>query len=114
MNPFDKAGRYLVKRDPDGFFRWLLRRDEVAFHLWIDARRVALPDQTDLTHDLVASFRVGDGFEALAVELQAEARPGTLARLLEYLARLWAEPAAEGGLELSAAGGAALNFTGGG
>jgi hypothetical protein len=26
MNDFDKAGRYLIKRDPVGFFRWLLRR----------------------------------------------------------------------------------------
>ena len=24
MNDYDKAGRYLVKRDPSGFFRWLL------------------------------------------------------------------------------------------
>src|SRR5262245_22065918 len=113
MNDFDKAGRYLIKRDPAGFFRWLLRRDEVTFHLWIDARRVALPDQNDLTHDLVASFEVGDGFEALAVELQSEGRADTLPRLLEYLARLWADPAPNG-LDLSAAGGVVLNLTGGG
>ena len=114
MNDFDKAARYLIKRDAAGFFRWLLRRDDAAFHLWIDARRLALPNQSDLTHDLVASFRVGDGFEALAVELQSEARPQTLPRLLEYLARLWAEPAAAGSLELAGAGGVVLNLTGGG
>ena len=81
MNDYDKAGRYLIKRDPPGFFRWLLRRPDAAFHAWIDARRHALPDQGDLTNDLVAAFRVGDGFEALCVELQAESEGGSAARL---------------------------------
>lgn len=68
MNDYDKAGRYQIKRDPPSFFRWLLRR-EAAFHAWIDSRRLALPDQGDLTSDLVATFRVGTGYEALCVEL---------------------------------------------
>jgi hypothetical protein len=45
---FDKAGRYLIKRDPAGFFAWLLRRPAVTFRIWIDARRQALPDQGDM------------------------------------------------------------------
>ncbi|MCI0456310.1 MAG: DUF4351 domain-containing protein [Gemmataceae bacterium] len=110
MNDFDKAGRYLIKRAPDGFFRWLLDRPQVAFHAWIDARRLALPDQGDLTHDLVAAFRVGPDFEALCLELQATSAAGSAGRLLYgYVPRLCTE---EGGLELSAVGGAVVNLTG--
>jgi hypothetical protein len=93
MNDFDKAGRYLVKRDPGGFCRWLLRRPDVSFHTWIDARRLALPDEHDLTHDLVAVFRVGEAFEALCIELQAESEDVSARRLLlGYVPRLLMEP----------------------
>src|SRR5947209_16094993 len=113
MNDYDKAGRYLIKRDPTGFFRWLLRRREVTFHAWIDTRRLALPDQGDLTNDLVAAFRVGDGFEGLCLELQAESDAGSATRLLlGYLPRLLTEPAAPGSLVLGAAGGVVINLTG--
>jgi hypothetical protein len=76
MNDFDKAGRYLIKRDPAGFLRWLLGVGAVAFHVWSDARRLALPDQGDLTNDLVAAIRVGSGFEGLAVDLQVDSTGG--------------------------------------
>ncbi len=113
MNDYDKAGRYLIKRDPPGFFRWLLRRPDGAFHAWIDARRHALPDQGDLTNDLVAAFRVVGAFEALCVELQAESEGGSAARLLlGYLPRLLTEPPTEGSLLLTAAGGIVVNLTG--
>jgi hypothetical protein len=56
MNDYDKAGRYLVKREPARFLQWLLTTPDIAFHTWIDARRVALPRQNDLTSDLVAAF----------------------------------------------------------
>jgi hypothetical protein len=113
MTDYDKAGRYFIKRDPAGFFRWLLRRRDVAFHAWIDARRLALPNQGDLTNDLVAAFRVGDGFEALCLELQAESEAGSAARLLlGYVPRLLSEPAAPGSLVLQAAGGVVINLTG--
>ena len=58
MNDYDKASRYLIKRDPAGFFRWLLGA-VVSFVCWIDARRLALPDQGDLTNDLVFPFGPG-------------------------------------------------------
>ncbi|HUY33486.1 MAG TPA: hypothetical protein VMV69_12115 [Pirellulales bacterium] len=45
MNDYDKAGRYLVKREPAGFFRWLSANPRLTFQAWIDARRVALPNQ---------------------------------------------------------------------
>jgi hypothetical protein len=112
MNEYDKAGRYLIKRNPPGFFRWLLGR-EVIFHAWIDSRRHALPHQGDLTNDLVAAFRVGDGFEALCVELQAESEAGSVGRLiLGYVPRLVTEPAAPGSLALTAVGGVVVNLTG--
>jgi hypothetical protein len=113
MNEYDKAGRYFIKRDPSGFFRWLLRRPNVDFHAWIDTRRHVLPDQGDLTNDLVAAFRVGDSFEALCVELQAESEGGSATRLLlGYVPRLLTEPAARGSLVLSAVGGVVVNLTG--
>ncbi len=104
MNEYDKAGRYLIKRDPPGFFRWLLGRP-VSFHAWIDTRRHALPDQGDLTNDLVAAFRVNTGFEALCVELQAESEAGAASRLLlGYVPCLQTEPAAAGSLVVTGAG----------
>src|SRR5262249_20360879 len=112
MNDYDKAGRYLIKCDPAGFWRWLLNNPALAFHLWIDARRLALPDQHDLTNDLVAALRVAGGLEALCLELQAEARPDTITRVLGYLSRLLSEPSEGGALSLLSAGGVVLNLTG--
>src|SRR5437867_171149 len=112
MNDYDKAGRYLVKRDPAGFLRWLLNNRRLLFHAWIDARRLALPNQRDLTNDLVAALRTASGFEAMCIELQAEARADTLLRLLAYLARLLTEPGDQRSLPLAAVGGAVLNLTG--
>src|SRR5207247_1999328 len=89
MNDNDKAGRYLIKREPAGFFRWLLGHPDLAFHAWIDARRVVLPNQNDLTNDLVAAVRVGEVQEGFCLELEAEARADALPRLLRYLAQLW-------------------------
>jgi hypothetical protein len=43
MNDYDKAGRYLVKRQPARFFRWLFSHPAVTFHARTDARRVDLP-----------------------------------------------------------------------
>ena len=106
------TGRYVAKRDPPGFFAWLLGLDDPHFHLWIDSRRAALPNQQELTNDLVAAFRVGAAFEALVVELQAVARARMLRRLLAYLARLWTEPGTAESLPLTALGGVVLNLTG--
>ena len=112
MNDYDKAARYVMKRDPPGVFRWLLGAP-ASFHAWIDARRLALRDQGDLTGDLVAAFRVGAEFEALCVELQAESRPETAGRLrLGYVPRLAAEPTAPAGLPLASVGGVVINLTG--
>src|SRR5206468_609295 len=74
MNDYDKAGRYLAKRDSAGFLRWLVNNPGLAFHSWIDARRLALPKQRDLTNDLVAALKIPGDLEALCIEIQAIAR----------------------------------------
>lgn len=113
MNDIDKAGRYLAKRDSAGFLRWLVGNRSIVFHAWIDARRLALPNQRDLTDDLVAAVKVPGGFEALGVELQAHARGDSLLRSLGYVSRLLTEPGDSHSLPLVAASAAVLNLTGG-
>jgi hypothetical protein len=112
MNDYDKAGRYLVKRDPAGFFRWLLADADLEVEAWIDARRVVLPDQDDLTQDLVTALRKGAVREAICLELEAEARADALPRLLMYLGRLWTEPGSHTSLAVSCVGGVILDLTG--
>ena len=109
---YDKAGRYLVKRESVGFFRWLLGNPRVSFRAWIDTRRVALPDQHDLTNDLVAALECDGVLEGVCLELEAEARADAVTRLLDYLIRLWTEPGGPGSLKVSCAFGAVLDFTG--
>jgi hypothetical protein len=110
MNDFDKLGRYLIKQDPAGFFRWLFGVGAVSFYSWLDARRTALAELSDQTGDVVAAFRAVSEFEALCVELQARSHKDTARRLLlGYVPRLAAET---GGLALAAVGGAVVNFTG--
>src|SRR5437870_11559737 len=112
MNDYDKAGRYLVKRQPPGFFRWLLASPSLAFHAWIDARRVALPNQNDLTNDLVAAVAKGGVLEAICLELEAEARADAVTRVLGYLVRIWTEPEAQGSLPSTCVSGVILDRTG--
>jgi hypothetical protein len=112
MNDYDKAGRYLVKRAPAGVFRWLLANSSLSFQAWIDSRRVVLPNQNDLTNDLVAAVRSGSAREAICLELEAEARADALPRLLMYLARLWTEPSGRHSLAVSCVGGVILDLTG--
>ncbi len=112
MNDYDKAGRYLVKREQTGFFCWLLANSGVSFEAWIDARRVALPDQNDLTNDLVAALRSGDVLESVCVELEAKARADVVTRLLEYMVRLWTEPDGPRSVRVSCVSGVVLDLTG--
>ena len=105
MNDYDKAGRYLVKREPAGVFRWLLANPMLTFRAWIDARRVALPDQKDLTNDLVAALQDGETLEGICLELEVQARADALTRQLGYLARLWTEPSGRQSLSIMAGSG---------
>jgi hypothetical protein len=112
MNDYDKASRYMVKRDPSRIFPWLLRTPTVAFQAWIDSRRVALPDQQDLTNDLVAAVEKDGVLEAICLELEAEARSDAVTRALAYVLRIWTEPAGEGSLPITCASGVVLDLTG--
>jgi hypothetical protein len=58
-NDFDKGCRYLAKRQPLGFFGWLLpgHEQEIAFEKWEDTRRLPFPGEPDRTCDTVARFR---------------------------------------------------------
>jgi hypothetical protein len=112
MNDYDKAGRYLVKREPTGFFRWLLGNPGLMFRAWLDSRRVALPNQGDLTNDLVAALQGNGILEGICLELEAEARADALTRLLGYLARLWGEPGTPASLPLSCSSGVIVDFAG--
>jgi hypothetical protein len=112
MNDYDKASRYMVKRDPSRVFPWLLRTPTVAFQAWIDSRRVALPDQQDLTNDLVAAIEKDGVLEAICLELEAEARSDAVTRALGYVLRIWTEPAGEGSLPITCVSGVVLDLTG--
>jgi hypothetical protein len=101
MHEYDKASRYMIKQDPPGFFGWLWWHADtpLQFHSWLDARRLALPDESDLTCDIVAGFQLADQAElshALIVEFMAESRSETLTRMLAYvvLQRSWRDESA--------------------
>src|SRR5438128_11636629 len=98
MHEYDKAARYMAKQDPPNFFRWLWRNapTPLCFHSWLDARRLALPVEGDLTCDTVAAFHLDGQVElshGLIVEFMAEARSNTLDRLLAYVVRARTEAA---------------------
>jgi hypothetical protein len=117
MQDIDKAARYSVKQHPHGYCRWLCGPNtSLLFHAWLDARRLALPSEGDLTCDLVAGLRPAEAPGptcALIVELMAESRPAVVDRLLAYVVRLWGEPppGVEPGTPLPV-GGAVVNLTG--
>src|SRR5713101_5347948 len=88
MAEFDKGARYLAKQDPAGFFAWLWRHaaTPLVFHSWLDARRLALPIEGDLTCDTVAAFSLPGQPEpthALIVDFKAQARSEALEQLLD-------------------------------
>jgi hypothetical protein len=118
MHEFDKAARYMAKQDPPNFFRWLWwhAATPLRFHSWLDARRLALPVEGDLTCDTVGAFHLAGQAElshALIVEFMAESRSNTLDRLLAYVVRARTEPAAAKGQVLPPQlGGVVINLTG--
>src|SRR5437879_1162992 len=118
MPDFDKAARYVAKQDPPGFLRWLWRNaaTPLVFHSWLDARRLALPVEGDLTCDTVAAFCLQNQLQpayAQIVEVQTESRPNSADRVLSYVIRLRNEWSGKGEtrvpLEVT---GAVVNLTG--
>jgi hypothetical protein len=116
MHEFDKAARYMAKQDPHRFFPWLWRYapTSLRFHSWLDARRLALPVEVDLTCDTVAGFHLDGQTElthALIVEFMAESRSNTVGRQLAYVVRASLEPP-DSQIRLLQVGGAIINLTG--
>ena len=60
MGIFDQAARYLVKRRPEGFFKWLAPGLVTcwAFRGWLDTSRITFPGEPDRICDSVAEFGV--------------------------------------------------------
>src|SRR5207244_7890865 len=71
-----------------------------------------LPNQSDLTNDLVGAVRDGEALEAICLELEAEARADAVARVLGYMVRLWTEPGDQSSVPVSCVGGVILDLTG--
>ena len=95
-NHYDQASRYLAKRDPLGWLRWLLPRltDAWEFDGWLDTRTIPFPGEPDRVCDTVGCLyeKASPGRRwALALEFQAQPDEAMFGRLLEYLGRLWRE-----------------------
>jgi hypothetical protein len=117
-NDFDKACRYVAKRQPAGLFAWLLPGHEqlLAFDDWADTRRLPFPGEPDRTCDTVARFRnlaEPGRFWLLVLEFQSHPERWMLLRLLRYQADLLWEfrpPGRRG--RLPDVGGLLVNLTG--
>jgi hypothetical protein len=117
-NDFDKACRYMAKRQPAGLFSWLLpgHEQQLAFDDWVDTRRLPFPGEPDRTCDTVARFRdltEPGRFWLLVLEFQSHPERWLLLRLLRYQDDLLWEfrPRGRGG-QLPHVGGILLNLTG--
>jgi hypothetical protein len=117
-NDYDKAGRYLAKRQPAGTFAWLLPGHDqlLAFEDWVATRRLPFPGEPDRTCDTVARFRnLADPGRPwfLILEFQSHPEHWMLLRLLRYQSDLLWEfrPRGRRG-QLPYVGGILLNQTG--
>jgi hypothetical protein len=93
MGIFDQAARYLVKRRPEGFFKWLAPglMTGWAFRGWLDTSRITFPGEPDRICDTVAEFesRTDPARRCvLDVEFQSEPDLDMLERLAEYAIRI--------------------------
>ena len=118
MGVFDHTARRAAKREPAGFFRWLLPRldPDLAFAGWLDTRTAPPPPESELTCDVLAEFLARERPEepwVLVVEFQSEPRGDDLERALEYALRFRRErrPTWDPRLKYLV-GGVLLNLTG--
>jgi hypothetical protein len=96
VNDFDQAARYAAKLDPAGFLGWLLPGLDPAwsFREWMDTRRLPFPGARDRTNDTLAALANSAAPAerwAVIVEFQSEPAGDMLARLLDYVGRLYVE-----------------------
>jgi hypothetical protein len=88
-NDFDQGCRYLAKRQPHGFFGWMLSGHDqaLAFEKWEDTRRRPFPGEPDRTCDTVARFRSLTDPEVpwiIVVEFQSRPQRWMPLRMLRY------------------------------
>lgn len=117
-NVFDRASRFTVKLDPQGFLSWLLGLppDDIAFGGWLDTRSIPFPAEPDRTNDTVARLDSVSGEEepwALAVEFEVRPLLDMFGRFLNYLSGMWMNlrPDPEAGSRFQV-GAAVINLTG--
>jgi hypothetical protein len=115
---FDGTARRAAKREPVGFFHWVLPHLDptLAFVGWLDARTVPAAPETELTCDALAEFAAPERPEEpwiFVAEFQTEPRHDDLERVLEYALRFRRErrPASDPRLKYLV-GGVLLNLTG--
>ncbi|MGH7174422.1 MAG: hypothetical protein ACRELG_29500 [Gemmataceae bacterium] len=118
MGVYDHTARRAAKREPAGFFRWLLPRldPELMFAGWLDTRTAPPPPESELTCDVLAEFLARGRPEepwVLVIEFQTEPRSDDLERALEYALRFRRErrPARDKQRKYLV-GGVLLNLTG--
>ena len=93
MFNFDKAGRYLIRLDPVGFFTWLGARFVAAwqFRGWLDTSAIPFPGDRQRVCDTVAEFiHRRDPRRRCLLDTEVQARPhlDMLERLGEYAFQL--------------------------
>jgi len=92
MGVYDVTAWRTAKREPVGFFRWVLPRLDPAltFAGWLDARTVPTAPDTELTCDALAEFVAAARPEEpwmIVAEFQTEPRSDDLERVIEYAMR---------------------------
>ena len=93
MAQIDQAARYLIKRDPLAFVRWVALGilSRWSFRGFMDTSTMAFPGEPDRVCDTIAEFiRQGENWRRLLLdaEAQTEPHPDMLERLGEYAYRL--------------------------
>src|SRR5690348_16624181 len=86
MGVYDVTARRAAKREPVGFFRWVLPHLDSAltFAGWLDARTAPAAPETELTCDALAEFVAAARPEEpwmLVAEFQTEPRSDDLERV---------------------------------
>jgi hypothetical protein len=95
-DPYDRASRYLARREPAGVLCWLLRiaQAELVFERWLDTRKLPFPGQPERVCDTVAhALDVRRGWLPWALVLEFQLEPDALmfGRLLVYEGSVWLE-----------------------
>ena len=88
-NPFDKAGRFLIRWDPTAFIAWVLGivPDDLKFVTWLETQNTPFLNAADRRCDTVASVldqKAGDVPWAIIGEFQIKPDADILGRVMIY------------------------------